>query len=199
MKTLRPFFHFAALPAAAAVALLSGCNLLPEAQPDNARYYVLESSGPAAAPDARVVRLGLRRVEVPAYLKTKAMVVRSGNNELRYAENARWGEPIEAGLTRVLRDQLAANAAVSTYPFPAQAERDFDVTVLLAAAEGHDDGVRFIATFELVRVGDAAVVARRTFTAPPARWDGDHARLAAQLSHAVAGLAKEILDAVPAK
>lgn len=198
MKTLRPKFLFAALAIAGALAF-AGCNILPEAQADNARYYVLESSATAGAADARVVRLGLRRVEVPAYLKAKAMVVRTGNNELRYADNARWAEPLEAGITRVLRDHLAAQAAVSTYPFPAQTERDFDVTVQIAAAEGHDDGVRFMATFELVRVSDAAVVARRTFTAPPARWNGDHAQLAAQLSVAVAGLATEILGAVPAK
>jgi uncharacterized lipoprotein YmbA len=183
----------------AGALVFSGCNILPEAQADNARYFVLESSAPAAAPDARVVRLGLRRVEVPAYLRTKAMVVRSGNNELRYTENARWAEPIEAGLTRVLRDQLASQAAVSSYPFPAQLERDYDVTVQVTAAEGHEDGVRFVATFELTRVSDAAVVARRTFTAAPARWNGDHAQLAAQLSVAVAGLASEILGAVPAK
>lgn len=189
----------AALLVAAGALALSGCNLLPEAQADNARYYVLESSAPAGAPDARVVRLGLRRVEVPAYLKAKAMVMRSGNNELRYAENARWAEPLEAGLTRVLRDQLAAHAAVTTYPFPAQLERDYDITVQVAAAEGHDDGVRFVATFELMRVSDNAVVARRTFTAAPAAWNGDHARLAAQLSVAVAGLASEILGAVPSK
>jgi uncharacterized lipoprotein YmbA len=191
-RAARTFLPFLALGA------LAGCNLLPEPSADNARYYVLESAVPASAPAAGAVRLGLRRVEVPAYLKAKAMVVRSGENELRYAEHARWAEPLDAGITRVLRDQLAAKASVATYPFPALVERDYDVTVQIVAAEGHDEGVRFTAMFELARAGDAAVVARRTFTAPVAPWSGDHAKLAAQLSIAVHGLAQEILAAVPA-
>lgn len=192
MKNFRPL-----LPAAA-LLLLAGCNVLPEPQSDNTRYYVLEGAA-AAAPEAPAVRLGLRRVEIPAYLKTKAMVVRTGGNELRYAESARWAEPLEAGLARALRDQLAARAAVSSYPFPAQQERDYDVTVHVTAAEGADEGVRFSATFELARASDGQVVARRSYAAPAAEWRGDHARLAAQLSVAVAGLAGEIIAAVPAK
>ncbi len=186
------------LPAAAPLAvLLAGCNLLPEPQADQSRYYVLESAAPAA--EAPAVRLGLRRVEIPAYLKSKALVVRTGNNELRYSDTARWAEPLEAGLARALRDQLAARAAVSTYPFPAQQERDYDLTVQVSAAEGTDDGIRFAARFELVRAADGQVVSRRTYTAPAGAWRGDHAQLAAQLSLAVAGLAGEILAAVPAK
>jgi uncharacterized lipoprotein YmbA len=196
VKTLRPTFLFAAT---AAVLLVAGCNLLPEAQPDNARFYVLESAVPAAAPEAATVRLGLRRVEVPAYLKSKAMVVRRGENELRYAEDARWAEPLEAGIGRVLRDQLATKASVAAYPFPANVERDFDISVQVIAAEGHDDGVRFAASFEITRPKDGTVVARRTFTAPATAWSGDHAQLAAQLSAGVAGLANEILAALPAK
>lgn len=190
---------FPVLPSLAAALALGGCNLLPPPQADNTRYFVLESSAPAAAPQAGAVRLGLRRVEVPAYLKPTAIAVRSGNNELRYAENARWAETLEAGMTRVLRDQLATKASVATYPFSAQTERDFDVTVHVLAAEGHDDGVRFTALFELTRAGDSAVVARRTFTAPVAAWSGDHGKLAAQLSAAAAALADEILAALPAK
>ncbi|MBA4137204.1 MAG: hypothetical protein C0518_07800 [Opitutus sp.] len=198
MKTHR-LFLFPAIGALVAMMGLAGCNILPEPQPDNTRFYVLESSAPAPASGAAAVRLGLRRVDVPAYLKSKAMVVRSGNNELRYPENARWAEPLDAGIARVLRDQLSAKASVAAYPFPAQVERDFDIAVQIIAAEGHDDGVRFTALFELSRASDSAVVVRRTFTAPVVAWNGDYSQLAAQLSVAVAGLANEILAAVPAK
>lgn len=177
---------------------LSGCNILPAPQADNTRYFVLESAaGPAA--ESGAVRLGLRRVEVPAYLKSKAIVSRAGNNELRYADTARWAEPLEAGIARVLRDQLGARAAVSTYPFPAQVERDFDVVVSVLAAEGRDDGVHFTASFEIARAADSAVVVRRTFSAPVTAWRGDYAQLAAQLSVAAAGLAGEIVATLPAK
>lgn len=177
---------------------LAGCNLLPAPQADNTRYYVLESAAAPAA-GSGAVRLGLRRVEVPAYLKSKAIVTRAGNNELRYADAARWAEPLEAGIARVLRDQLGAKAAVSTYPFPAQVERDFDVVVSVTAAEGRDDGLHFAASFEIARAADSTVVVRRTFSAPVTAWRGDYAQLAAQLSVAAAELASEIVATLPAK
>ncbi len=191
----RPLLLAAA--AVLAAGLLGGCSLLPAPRPDPTRHFLLESSPPAAA--APGVRLGLRPVEVPAYLRGKAMVVRAGGNEARVLPEARWAEPFEAGLGRVLRDRLAAGAAVRAYPFPASAERDFDVTIVVSAAEGGDDGVRFAATFEVVRPSDGAVVARRAYVAPVAAWEGDPGRLAAQLSVAAAGLATEILGALPAR
>lgn len=187
----------ALLPACFAL-LLSGCNLLPEPQADSTRHYVLESAVAANAPGG-APRLGLRRVEVPAYLKSKAIVTRTAGNELRYAATARWAEPLEAGIARVLRDQLGVGAVVSAYPFPAGVERDYDLVVRVVAAEGRDDGVRFTASYELVRVADSQVVARRTFNAPVAAWRGDHGELAAALSVAAAGLAGDILAALPAK
>lgn len=187
------------LAPAATALLLAGCNILPEPQPDSARFYVLESNGSAVAPEAQAVRVGLRRVEVPSYLRGKTMVVRNGANELRYIDSARWAEPLDQGLMRVLRDQLSGRVAVSTYPFPVQVERDFDVTLHITAAEGREDGVRFTATFEVVRVKDNGVVARRSYTAPAAAWGGDYGRLAAELSRAAAGLADEIVAAVAAK
>ncbi len=178
--------------------LFTGCSLLPAPQPDNTRYYVLEGGATVATPTDHPVRLGLRNVEIPAYLKSKSMVVRSGNNEIRYVDNVRWAEPLEAGITRSLRERLSGRAQIIAYPFPANIERDYDVTVRVLSAEGHERGVLFSAVIELTRVGDTAtIVSRRTFTAPVVSWGGDFARLASQLSVAVAGLADEVLAAVP--
>jgi len=195
MKTFRPAFLFAA----AAVLGLSGCNLLPEPQPDNTRFYVLGDATSSAAPAANAPRVGLRRVDVPAYLKSKSIVTRRGNNELRYDDNARWAEPLEAGILRTLRDRLATSAAVSVYPFPTQVERDFDVTVQVVSAEGRDDGVHFSATFEVMRARDSQVLVRRSFSAPVSAWNGDPAQLANALSGAVGQLAQEIVGSLPAK
>jgi uncharacterized lipoprotein YmbA len=180
-----------------AAALLAGCSLLPAPRPDTTRHFLLEGTAPAAAPAPGAPRVGLRRVEVPVYLRGRAMVVRSGGNETRVLPEARWAEPFEAGLARVLRDRLAAGVAVHAQPFPAAVERDYDVSVVVSAAEGGDDGVRFAATFEVVRPSDGAVVARRAFVAPVTPWEGDPARLTAQLSVAAAALATEVLAALP--
>lgn len=185
-----------------AVALaggLAGCNLLPEARPENARYYVLEAKPVDGAP-VGALKLGLRPVEIPAYLKHKAMAVRTGENEVRYAAESLWAEPLDAGIARVLREHLAARATVVSYPFPSQLPRDYDLTVRVLSAEGGAGGVRFSAVIELLRVGDhPEVVARREFTAPATPWGDDYGRLAQGLSRAVAALADEAIAAVPQK
>ncbi len=185
----------------APLLLLAGCSLLPAPQPDTTRYFVLEAaSAPAPAPGADAVRLGLRPVEVPAYLRNKAFAVRRNGNEIGYAADARWAEPLEAGITRVLRESLAARARVTAHPFPAQAERDYDVTVRVLAADGAPNGIRFAAVFEIARAGgEGGWLVRREFTTSGSDWAGDHDRLAAELSAAVAALAEEIITAVPAR
>lgn len=192
-------FRLVSLFTAVAALGLAGCNFLPEPQPDNTRFYVLGEAASSAAPAANAPRVGLRRVDVPAYLKSKSIVSRRGNNELRYDDTARWAEPLEAGILRTLRDRLATSAAVSVYPFPTQVERDFDVTVQVMSAEGRDDGVHFTTTFEVMRARDSQVLLRRNFTAPVTAWNGDPAQLASALSAGVAGLAQEIVGSLPAK
>lgn len=180
------------------VAGLAGCNVLPEARPESARYFVLEAHPAAEAPPAGAVKLGLRPVEVPAYLKHKAIALRSGENEVSYAPDAFWAEPLDAGVARVLREHLAARANVLAYPFPAQLPRDYDLTVRVLSAEGSAQGVRFVAVIELLRVGDKPeLVVRREFTAPATTWGNDYGQLARGLSQAVAALADEVVASVP--
>lgn len=184
----------------ASLILLAGCNVLPEARPENARYFVLEAKVPAATPPAGAVKLGLRPVEVPAYLKHKSVVTRTGENEVRYAADAFWAEPLDAGIARVLREQLAARAYVLAYPFPAQLSRDYDLTVRVLNAEGSPEGVRFVAVIELLRVGDKPeIVVRQEFTAPMTAAGHDYAAVARGLSEAVAALAKEVAASVPSR
>lgn len=197
MNALRSASLAAAL---AGAALLAGCNLLPEAAPERARYFVLEMRAPAVEAPASAVRLGLRPVEVPAYLRQKALVQRSGGNEVRFVPDAYWAEPLDGAVSRLLRERLAARAKVLAYPFPAQLPRDYDLTVRLLTAEGAADGVRFTAVIELLRVGDQPeLVVRKQFTAPAAAWGSDPAQLARGISSAVEALADEVLAVVPAK
>ncbi|MBI2513937.1 MAG: membrane integrity-associated transporter subunit PqiC [Opitutae bacterium] len=184
----------------AAAALLAGCSLLPEARPESARHYVLESKPAASAPSAGAVKLGLRPIEVATYLRGKAIATRVADNEVRYAHDAFWAEPLDAGIARVLRENLAAHASVLPYPFPAQLPRDYDLTVRVLSAEGAANGVRFVAVIELLRVGEKPeLVVRREFTAPAAAWRNDYGQLARGLSDAVAALADEVLASVPQK
>lgn len=206
-RRLRPRAAWALM--AAAGVLLGGCQILPPASADSTRFFVLSapSSPEAKAPGARGrLTIGLRAIELPAYLRaTKSMVVREGRNEVRYQDYSRWAEPLEAGIGRALRDQLLNSPDVrdvDVYPLRGDVARDYDVRVRVIRCEGvrGAEGVaRFSASYEIVAAdGPGQVVAARSFTAPEAAWeDGDFGELAAKLSEAVAALGAQIAADLP--
>jgi hypothetical protein len=184
-------FLLVSLLAAAAGA---GCSLLPAPKPDPTRFFVLAVEPGASAPARGVV--ALRPVELAAYLRQPALVVRRGGNEVTFREAARWGEPLEQGVARVLGENLRRLGLV-----PANRGGDADAAILVVrvlAAEGTaSGGVEFRAAWELTRRGAAPVSGE--FRAAGLTWDGrDEAGLAAGLSAAVAGLAAELAGQAPA-
>ena len=189
--TPRVFLLVSLLAAAAAGA---GCSLRPAPKPDPTRFFVLAVEPGASAPARGAV--ALRPVELPAYLRQPALVVRRGANEVTFREAARWGEPLEQGFARVLGENLRRLGLVS-----ANRGGDADAAILFVrvlAAEGTaSGGVEFRAAWELTRRGAAPVSGE--FRAAGLKWDGrDEAGLAAGLSAAVAGLAAELAGHVPA-
>jgi uncharacterized lipoprotein YmbA len=197
----------------AVMLFAAGCNLIPSPTPDSTRFYVLAGPALGAAgvqPVTGVLRLGLRNVEVAPYLKKGSLVVRTGENEVRFPDEARWGDPLEREILSSLRGQLLAAPAVGrvfVQPFPFDEPRDYDVSVRVIRCEGVDPAgggkasVSFAAMLEITTSGAAGeVVARKRFVAPDAAWDGkDFGRLAAELSNAVAALSQEVVASLPAK
>lgn len=196
---------------ASGLLLLDGCNVIPPVQPDTTRYYVL--SGPTVAPTPSqpangTLRLGLRPVEIAPYLRRGSLVVRASDNEVAFANDARWAEPLEQEIGNALRQRLLAAPGVMRVlvpPFPFEPVRDFDISVQVLRCEGAREGggavARFAAVIEISTGGvDAQVVTRKTFVAPDAAWDGkDFARLAALLSDAVAALSQDVVALLPEK
>ena len=210
---LRRFSPLGLLLPLLALLVAAGCNVIPPVQPDTTRYYVL--SGPALADaggpatTAGTLRLGLRPVEIAPYLRKNAMVVRSGDNEVAFPNEARWAEPLEQEIGATLRQRLLAAPAVArvfTPPFPFDPSRDFDVSVQVLRCEGvREHGgrsvARFAATIEISTTGDKVqLVVRKTFVAPDAAWDGkDFGRLAALLGDAVGALSQDVVASLPEK
>ena len=89
-------------------------------------------------------------------------------------------------------------ARLYTQPFPLDADRDYDVAVTILRCEGGTASrgriADFAAIIEITTAGaEPHVVARRTFVAPAAAWDGGNfAQLAALLSADVDALGQEI-------
>jgi uncharacterized protein len=192
--------------ATAGLLAISGCSIpIPQAEKDPTRYYVLGPTTTATATssqsDAPV--LHLRSVELASYLGSRPLIVRRGDNEIEFREFARWGESLDAGITRVLREDLIARGAVrAVLASGARRETaapDFNLSVRVLACEGEaGGGVAFRAVWELARAGESSgTVASGDFRATGLRWDGkNEGSLAAALSQAVAGLAGEIANAL---
>jgi uncharacterized lipoprotein YmbA len=190
--------------------LAVGCSILPAPKADAARFYTLgekaSTAAPApSAPVAGALRLGLARVELPAYLQNRAMAVRAGS-EIRYEQNHRWAEPLDEAVARVVRASLLVSpkvAAVFPAPFPIESPRDYDVTVRVLRCEGMGGGnpsAQFAAVVEITRAdATRAVVLRRTVNVPSATWDGkDFVALAIALGQAATALGDDIAAALPA-
>ena len=210
--------HSPLLPVARLAALgllaIAGCNVVPPAQEDTTRYFVLSDSGlppviPGEASPAGTLRIGLRTVRLEGYLKGRQMIVRNGANEVRFEDFRRWAEPLDAAVTRIVRSRLVASpgvAQVYAEPFPFDQARDYDVSIEVTRFEGAvDSNGKFVAslaaTIEISTPGaDSRVVSRRSFDAPARGWDGaDFDRLAELLNADVAALAQEVASELPAK
>jgi hypothetical protein len=178
--------------------LFTSCSL-PQAQSDPTRFYVL--STPAAAPAtaaANAPTVHLRPIEMASYLRARPLIVRKGEYELEFREFARWGESLDVGIARVLREELLARGAasvVSAGGLRSHAdEQDFALDIRVLACEGvAHGGVNFRAIWELTKGSAKQPVASGDYHPADLRWDGKtEASLAAQLSRAVTGLAGEI-------
>jgi uncharacterized lipoprotein YmbA len=194
---------------ALAVLVAAGCSIpIPQASADPTRFYVLTAPTTAPVPATAGARpvVHLREVEVATYLRARPIVVRRGQNEIEFHEYARWGEPIELGLGRVLREELLARGAAAAVLTPgmraAGVTYDRGLKVRVLTAEGSTDGsIAFRAVWEIFGAdGKGEPVARGDFRATNLRWDGKtEAELVAGLSQAVAGLAAEISAAIANK
>ena len=184
--------------------LFTACSFV-QPQSDPTRFYLLSANpaAPAAMPAGKAPVVHLRQVELASYIKAKPVIVRRGDNEIEFREYARWGESLDLGIARVLREDLvargAAGAVLAAGLRAADVDFDRELTVRVLACEGGADGaVYFRAVWELATVGATPVVtAHGDFSPADLKWDAkNEATLAAQLSAAVAGLSREIAAAL---
>jgi len=86
----------------AALLLLSGCTSAPT------RFFVLTPMQAGMAVDGTDgLVLGLDPLSLPALLDRPHIVTRVGDHERQLAEFARWAEPLDENMTRVLAENLS--------------------------------------------------------------------------------------------
>lgn len=204
----------ALLVGAVVAGLLGGCGALrPQENPT--RFYVLtpapganvSATAPAGAGEPRRLQVGLKPVELPRYLQSRSIVVRTGTNEIRFAEFDRWAEPLDSAIGQVLKENLvhAPNVAGVSANSRGDGSLDCEVTLQILACEGvrlpgGGGSVRFEATWVVRSLRASTVTAKRgSFTAEAVAWDGkDYGQLAGRLSEALAAAAHALAADLPA-
>lgn len=119
------------------VALLStllGCGVTPHTQ-----HYVLDSQTVAAAANSNPVSLGIGPVLVAEYLDRAQIALKNGSS-LELDEFHRWGEPLSAGITRVMMEQLSTqlgNGKLVRFPWRADEIPDLRIKMLVLELNRH--------------------------------------------------------------
>jgi len=95
-------------------ALLAACGSTPPSE-----YYVLTAGG-GGTPGGQRPAIGIAPVQVAAYLDRNRIVTSAAGSRLDIAATRRWGEPLAAGVQRVLRVNLArltGSSNVQVFPW----------------------------------------------------------------------------------
>jgi uncharacterized lipoprotein YmbA len=208
-RTSVPHHLFVLLLCAFSFCALNGCALL-QPQADPTRFYVLtvQNAPPARAVEGEFKRwkVGLKPVELAAYLRSKAMVVRTGTNEIHFADFDRWAEPLDQGISRVMKETLSSARNVESVALNSHGDEtlDYEVAIRMLACEGvrlgnGNSSIRFAVTWEARSVGTNSTVTNRgVFTAHPVAWDGkDYGQLAERLSEAIARASRALAADLP--
>jgi hypothetical protein len=150
----------------------------------------------------------VRRLNLASYLATPFVVVRWGSNRVTLSEFHRWGEDLEDGINRTVVAHLTSRPAfkrVDVAPWSLTARHDYQIQLNVTRFEGvaPEDGAsprgeaHMLASWEIIRPQDGAVVARGTADVREQGWRvGDYESLVALLDSCVEALAAELAAAL---
>jgi len=175
--------------------LLAGCGTSPPNQ-----YYVL-SAHEFAPPSGLTPALGVGPISVPEYLNRKNLVYNTTENALQVAGTDLWGEPLEAGIGRVLQLNLAGllnTQNVRAFPWHALRAPDFGVRVNLLQLDADGNTAMLTAEWLVYRASDDSAIERRIsrLQAPLASGTSEPAQVAAAYSTLLYQLSEIIAAAI---
>jgi len=121
--------------ALAVVLLLGGCSVLPPKQ-DRTRFIILApvTSGAQSTANQKLtsVAIGLGPIQLPEYLDSPELLIRTSPNGFDLSETDRWGEPLADNFRHVLASDLTnllGTANIMQYPWFPGTRLDFIVHV----------------------------------------------------------------------
>lgn len=185
----------------ASAAVLAGCALL--ATPDPVQLYRFGDDGsaaPAAAPDAALASVSLRRVDFPEAAAGDRLLAVNGV-EASYIAGARWVSPAESLFTDAVVNAFSSDARrvrlIGRQELtPASLILDLDVRAFEAR---YDQGaeaaptIRVSARARMMRVPERTVVAERIFTVDQPAGENRVSAIVAAFDAATADLGGQVV------
>ncbi len=169
------------------------------------RFYVLSpltgtGGGPEMASDMRQVTIGIRPVELPAYLDRQEIVTRVSVNELHLAGFDEWAEPLADNFTHVLIENLSILLSTDSFiilhsrgPEPI----DYRVQVEVIRFDGSLGGDASLLTrWTIVGKDDKKILLTKKSAFKEAAEGPDYEALIAAQSRTLEALSREIAGAI---
>ncbi len=187
-----------------------GCFSLGRTAPPQ-NYFVLGGDSlwvdVPTSPEVAALAVGVRRATVASYLASPFITVRRGPNQVDLSQVNRWGEALDAGITRVVARDLVSRGFrdAVVVPWPVQARYDYVIQIDVLRFEGLalgepgsvDGGVHMLATWEILGQKDGVVLARGTTDYRRPGWRvGDYGALVSLLDGGLDQLAGDLTAGV---
>ena len=142
----------------ALLGLLSGCGTTP-----NSNYYLL-NSGTLDVPTGSTPSLGIGPIAIPEYLNRNTFIYRRESNKLYINRFERWAEPLNKGVMRVLRMNLAAllnTQNIQSFPWSSKQRPEYGVGVTILTLDANDSRAVLVAEWHLYRPQSSETVVRK--------------------------------------
>lgn len=104
--------------------MISGCSV-------RSHYFVLSNPSPTPKVEKlKAIRIGVEKVEIPAYLMKREIAVFGSSSEVDYLHGSVWAEDLDAGITRRLIAYLQKRFdQPHIYAYPWEMEREPEIKV----------------------------------------------------------------------
>ena len=180
---------------------LSGCLSIPTSR--TPQFYTLSAAGDPASQKLKIasdVIIGVGPIKIPNYLDRPQIVTRDKNKMLQFAQFDRWGEALDTGLARLIREDLTVmlpQAKLTLYPWNPSIAVKYQVVVEIVQLDSElDQNMDLVVQWTIIDVQNskALVIKRSEFHQPiiPQNYLG----LTQMLSTACASLSSQIAEAL---
>ncbi len=177
--------------------LTTGC-LSPRNDPS--QFYVLAASADTARAAPADLIIGLGPITLPQYLHRPQMVTRTGEHQMTLSEVHRWAEDLEAGIARVMREDLqrvTGASQVLSYPWLASRTVHYAIEVDILRFEGHAAGaVQLWAAWRIRDMATREVVVTQESRITQQAAGATRSEIVSAQSQAIVALSREIAAAL---